>query len=409
MAHETRMAQPVPPAASRPSSSQPGFHRLSPRARLARLRAAGLLTERDGALLLDGRGLSTGDADRMLENAVGVFGLPVGLAVYFRVNGRDHLVPMVVEEPSVVAAASVAARLARLGGGFEAVAGRPLAVGQVHLVGCDDPEQARRRVLAHAAEVRALADTACPSMARRGGGAVDLQVHLAGKVADGAGPPKRLLVVHLVVDTRDAMGAATVTGMAEAVAPRLEALTGGTALLRIVSNLEPAELTVARCRIPADRLATRELSGVEVARRIALASACAEADTSRAATHNKGVMNGVDALALATGNDWRALEAGAHAYAARSGRYAPLSRWWTDGAGDLAGELALPLSVGTAGGATRTLAAARLLRRLAGVETAAELRELMAAVGLAQNLGALRALVTDGIRRDFERLQRRGR
>jgi len=379
---------------------------LSPAARLARLRAEGALTEREGALLLQGNGLTLGGADHMLENVVGVFGLPVGLAVHFRVNGRDHLVPMAVEEASVVAAASAAARLVRLGGGFEAHTGRSLAVGQVHLVG-GEPDRALRRIAENAEQIGALADAACPSMARRGGGVVRVDVRAGGALPDGEGPPPGLVVVELVVDTRDAMGASTVTAMAEAVAPHLEELTGAVALMRIVSNGAAAATTSARCVVRAEHLATTSLDGREVARRIALAAACAEADPGRAATHNKGVMNGIDAVALATGNDWRALEAAAHAYAARRGRYAPLTQWTTTPEGDLGGALELPLAVGTAGGATSKHAAAKLLRELAGVDSASQLRELMAAVGLAQNLAALRALVTDGIQRGFAALHGR--
>jgi len=339
-------------------------------------------------------GLAPGQADHMIENAVGVFGLPLGVAMNFVVNGREVLVPMAIEEPSVVAGASFMAKLARAGGGFQAVSSEPQMIAQLQVLDLKDPDEARRRVLDHQAEILAEVDQVDPVIAGLGGGARDLEVRLLRQTAVGP-----MLIVHLVVDVRDAMGANAVNTAAERLAPRLERLTGGRVHLRILSNLADRRLASARCRIPVSTLAFGEYAGERVRDGIIEAWAFAEADPYRAATHNKGIMNGVDAVVIATGNDWRAIEAGAHAYAARSGRYTSLSRWSLGSDGGLEGALEMPMAVGTVGGATRVHPAARAALELMGVRSARELAEVIVSVGLAQNLAAVRALATEGIQR----------
>ncbi len=380
------------------TSRLPGFYRLTPAERLARLAEAGLLTDEAVALLqaTAGPGLPLEVADHLVENVIGVLGVPVGLGTNLLVNGRDYLVPLATEEPSVVAAVCSAGKLVRESGGFSAASTEPLMLGQIHLADPPDPDAARDALLAHRAELLEAANTLCEGMVRRGGGARDLEVRTLGVPSDNGG--HTLLVLHLVIDTRDAMGANTINAVLEGLAPRVEELAGGGVYLRILSNLPDRCRARAACAVPVEALTAPGHPGNEVARRIVLASRAAEADPYRAATHNKGIMNGVDAVALATGNDWRALEAGAHAFAARNGRYGTLARWRVC-RDELAGELELPLAVGTAGGPAEGHPTVAALRSVLGVESAGELREVMAAVGLAVNLAALRALATDGIRR----------
>jgi hydroxymethylglutaryl-CoA reductase len=341
-------------------------------------------------------------ADRMIENAVGVLGLPLGVALGVRVNGIDRVVPMAVEEPSVVAAQSLASGIVRRAGGFEASSDAPHMIGQIQVVGVADPEEARARLAEVAASILAEADAVHPNMARRGGGARRLEVRWLPETACGP-----MLVVHLVVDVGDAMGANAVNSMVEAVAPRVQAAVGGQVRLRILSNLADQRLARARASIPVHLLGGGRFDGAEVADRIHEAWAFGDADPYRAATHNKGIMNGVDAVAIATGNDWRGIEAGAHAYAARTGRYRPLSAWEVRD-GRLVGTIELPMAVGIVGGNLELNPRARLALRLLGVRSGRELGEVMAAVGLAQNLAALRALVTDGIQRGHMALHARG-
>ena len=380
------------------TSRFPGFYRLPPEQRLELLAAAGLMSRQDATDLLHsfGDGLPLRVADHLVENAIAALPVPVGLALNLVVNGREHVVPMAVEEPSVVAAVSSAARLVRSAGGFAATSTDALMLGQIHLADVPHPAAARRRLLGSRAELLALADAACPRMVGRGGGARDLEVRVLGDPSDNGGPG--LLVVHLTIDTRDAMGANTINAIVDAVAPRVGELAGGGVYLRILSNLPAQCRARATCRIPSELLARPGWPGAEVARRIDVASRFAELDPYRAATHNKGVMNGIDAVALATGNDWRALEAGAHAWAARDGRYTSLARWRVAASGELCGEVELPMAVGTVGGPADANRIVAVLRRLLGAGSARALREVMVAVGLAQNLAALRALATDGIR-----------
>ena len=354
---------------------------------------AGLSAE-EQAVLGGPAALTPEQADHMIENVVGVFGLPMGVATNFLINGRDYLVPMVVEEPSIVAGVSYAAKLARSGGGFITTADDPIMIGQIQVLDVANAYVAAARVWEARDALLAEANTYDPVLVELGGGARDLEVRPFPETPVGS-----MLVIHLLYDVRDAMGANAVNTACERLAPKIEALTEGRVNLRILSNLADRRKATASCVVPAEVLATRELSGGEVAHRIVEASVFAQIDPYRAATHNKGVMNGMDAVAVATGNDWRALEAGAHAWAARYGRYTSLTEWWMDDNGDLRGRIELPVAVGTVGGATRSHPTAQVALKILGVETASELAQVMAAVGLAQNLAAIRALATEGIQR----------
>jgi hydroxymethylglutaryl-CoA reductase len=341
-------------------------------------------------------------ADGMIENVVGKFELPMGVATNFTVNGRDYLIPMVVEEPSVVAAASYMAKIARENGGFTARAGRPLMRAQVQVLGITDPEGARHRILEEKDALIALANSRDTVLIGLGGGCQDIEVHTFPSTPVGP-----MAVMHLIVDVRDAMGANTVNTMAELLAPEVERITGGTVRLRILSNLADLRIVRAKVELDAATLDTRTLKGADVARGMVEACTLALIDPYRAATHNKGIMNGIDPVVVATGNDWRAIEAGAHAYACRDGRYTSLSNWELSKDGKLVGTIALPMALGLVGGATRTHPAAQAALRLLDVKTAGELAEVTAAVGLAQNMAALRALSTEGIQRGHMTLHAR--
>ncbi|MEM1949848.1 MAG: hydroxymethylglutaryl-CoA reductase, degradative, partial [Candidatus Caldarchaeum sp.] len=362
-----------------------GFYQLSPDERLRKVSEFAGLTSEEANVIRSG-GLDIATASRMIENVVGLFPLPLGIAANFLVNKVDYLVPMAVEEPSVVAAASNAAKMARDGGGVYAFQGQQLMIGQVQLLNVPNPYAARVEILRNRDEIIAAANERDPVLVNLGGGAKDVEARV---VDTQLGP---MLVVHLVVDVKDAMGANAVNTMCEAVAPMLARISGGVFRLRIISNLADKRLVRAYTLVPA-----QSVGGAEVARGIVEAYHFAKADPYRAATHNKGIMNGVDAVAIATGNDWRAIEAGAHAYAARTGRYEPLTVWEQMPNGDLHGSIELPLAVGIVGGATRTNPVAKLCLKILGVKTAKELAEVMAAVGLVQNLAALRALAAEGI------------
>ena len=384
------------------SSRLPALHRLTPDERLGLLERHAELSEAEQALLENGNSLSREQAGQMIENAISVFGLPMGIAPNFIINGRELLVPLAIEEPSVVAALGNAARIFRKGGGFCASSDEPLMIGQIQLLDVPDAEAAQAAIREKKAELLALADESCGSIVVRGGGARDLELRHFPRTS--AGP---MLIVHLLIDCRDAMGANLVNSVCERLAPHVEALSGGRANLRILSNLADRRRARARCQLPARELAQAGQSGQEVARRIVEAAALAEVDPWRAATHNKGIMNGIDAVAIATGNDWRAIEAGAHAWAARDGLYRSLSQWRLDGQEVLHGSLELPLAVGTVGGATRAHPLARVALKILGVSTAQELAQVMASVGLAQNFAALRALATEGIQRGHMNLHAR--
>ncbi len=374
------------------SSRLPGFYKMKMAERLRQL-AEQLEVDSDD---LDGLGesatLPLANADAMIENAIGVLGLPVGVGLNFLINGEDVLVPMAVEEPSVIAAVSLAAKIAREGGGFTAGADEPNMIGQVQVTELANPEAARKAILREKEAILASANALHPAMKSRGGGAKDVQVRLV-KVGE-----ETQAIVHLVVDTQEAMGANLINTMCEGVAPLIERITGGRVGLRILSNLADLRLARAACRIPFDALADFGFSGAEVAHGIAQASRFADADPYRACTHNKGVMNGVDAVALATGNDWRAIEAGAHAWCARNGKYQPLTKWWVVD-GHMHGSAELPIQVGTVGGAVKANPLIPVLLRMMGNPGARKLAGIMAAVGLAQNMAALRALGTVGIQK----------
>ena len=380
-----------------------GLYRLDIRQRIDRLEQRGVLSAGDAAALRDGRHvLLPAAADKIIENVVGVFGLPFAIAPNFIVNGDGRLAPMVVEEPSIVAGLSFAAALARKSGGFEARCDESLLAGQVHVTDIADFESAAGRIDAASDELLAAANAVHPRLGKRGGGVRDLEVRRLSLPGGDAA-----LAVHLLVDTRDAMGANLVNTICEALAPRIAAISGGKVAMRILSNLADRSIVTARVSYPAKRLAVDELDGEAVRDAIVTTSDIAVADPYRAATHNKGIMNGIDAVAIATGNDWRAIEAGAHAYAAIDGQYRPLSRWSVGAAGELVGEIRVPLKVGTVGGTLAANPAAALGLRIAGVESAVELAQLMAAVGLAQNFAALRALATSGIQKGHMRLHAR--
>ncbi|MCB9129599.1 MAG: hydroxymethylglutaryl-CoA reductase, degradative [Anaerolineales bacterium] len=340
-------------------------------------------------------GLTPALANQMVENAIGMFALPFGIGVNLLINGRDYLAPMAVEEPSVIAAVGNAARLARAGGGFQTGSTPSVMIGQVQLLDVPDLAVAAQAVLAADPVLGKLVDSQMPSMVARGGGFRGIEVRPLHDTPVGP-----MLIVHLLIDCMDAMGANVINTAVEAVAPLLESLTGGRANLRILSNLTDRRRAWAECTIPVSAFATDPVEGFSVAKGIADANAFAWADPYRAATHNKGIMNGIDPIAIATGNDWRAIEAGAHAYAARDGQYRSLTDWrLVDGSGGpaLFGRIELPLAVGIVGGATRVHPTAQTALKILGVTTARELAEVMAAVGLAQNLGALRALAAEGI------------
>lgn len=344
-------------------------------------------------------GLSVDLADSMIENVLSTYALPFGIATNFLINGRDYLVPMVIEEPSVVAAASNAAKMFRAGGGFTATSDEPVMIGQIQVLDIPDLDAAVQAIAEAKARLLALADEVGGSILKRGGGARDIEVHVFRETSVGA-----MLIVHLLMDTRDAMGANAINTAVEHIAPEVERITGGRTHLRILSNLSDRRKAKAAGVIPASEFGD---DGAAVVKSIVEAAVFAEIDPYRATTHNKGIMNGIDAVVIATGNDWRAVEAGAHAYASRNGAYTSLSRFWQGENGDLHAELELPLAVGIVGGATRVHPMAQTALKILGVETARELAEVIACVGLAQNFAAVRALATEGIQRGHMRLHAR--
>jgi len=391
------------------SSELSGFYKLSVasrRARLAEVVGVGA-SDLETAFSGDG-GLSDEQANRMVENVLGVMGLPLGLCCNLVVDGEDRLVPMSVEEPSVVAAASFASKLLRAGGGITTEVTPPHMVGQIQILDVPDANAATEAILGHKAQLIELANGGHPNLVKAGGGAVDVEVHqLEGESDVGDDPCGPMTVVHLVVDVRDAMGANAINSMCERLAPQIAELSGGRVGLRILSNLSDRRRVIVRGKVPFSALAGRgHESPAQLARGIVEASVFAERDPYRAATHNKGIMNGVDSVLIAFGQDWRAVEAGAHAYAARDGRYTALAKWRIDG-DHLVGVLELPLAVGTVGGVANVHPSVKMARAVAGVKDAADLGKLVASVGLAQNLSALRALAAEGIQRGHMRLHAR--
>jgi hydroxymethylglutaryl-CoA reductase len=383
------------------SSRISGFYNLSIEERRAKIADSSHLTPEDLLPFKDG-GLTTNAADHMIENAIGTYSLPLGIGLNFQVNGRDVLVPFAIEEPSVVAGASFMARLVRAGGGFQATTSAPEMIGQMQVLDVNDVASARLKIYEHKSELLEEADTIDPVLKKFGGGARDLEVRIIEDSPIGA-----FLVVHLIYDVRDAMGANAVNTACERLAPHIEDITGGRVHLRILSNLADRRLARTRCTIPVKGLAFDDYSGEQVRDGIIEAWAFAASDPYRAATHNKGIMNGVDAVVIATGNDWRAIESGAHAYAVKNGRYTSLSTWSKDADGNLVGSLEMPMAVGIVGGATKVHPAAQAAVKMIGVKTASELAEIIVSVGLAQNLAALRALATEGIQRGHMSLHAR--
>ena len=353
-------------------------------------------------------GLSLETAMHMVENVIGLYALPLGIGLNFQVNGRDVLVPMVIEEPSVVAGASFMAKLARTKGGFIAESTEPLMIGQLQVLEIKNLYEAKQKILDNKQELIEYIDTFPSSIKKLGGGARDIEVRIIESSPIGS-----FLVVHLIYDVRDAMGANAINTACEQLSPKIEALTGGKVHLKILSNLSDRRITKSKCVIPVKELefvgadGVRPYTGEEVRDGIIAAYAFAAVDPYRATTHNKGIMNGVDAVVIATGNDWRAIEAGAHAYAARSGKYTSLSTWSKDNEGNLVGELEMPMAVGIVGGATKVHPAAQMAIQLMEVKTANELAEIIVSVGLAQNMAALRALATEGIQRGHMSLHAR--
>ncbi len=381
----------------------PNFFRMNVEERIDALADRGVLGADAVTALKSGRPLlSVEVADRLIENVIGTYGLPFAVAPNFRINNRDYLVPMVVEEPSIVAGLSGAAKLARADGGFTVTADESLLAGQIQLVDIDDPRKTAGAIEQHAPLLVAEANRLLPNLVARGGGCRDIEVR-SFRLPDG----QCAVVLHLLIDTRDAMGANLVNTVCEKLAPRIEALVGGRVALRILSNLADRSLVTANVQFSLAGLRVGKFPAESVRDGIVMATQLADVDAHRAATHNKGIMNGVDAVAIATGNDWRAIEASAHAYAARGGAYRSLSTWTTTADGDLQGRLSLPLKVGIVGGSLRANPGAELGLRIAGVESAGELAAMMASVGLAQNFAALRALVTHGIQRGHMRLHAR--
>jgi len=373
-----------------------GFYKFSPKERIQIVKEFAELTDDEVKLLQSTGSLELDLADRMIENVVGAIPIPLGIAVNFLINRKDYLIPMAIEEPSVVAAASYAAKMARVKGGFFTSSTDPIMIGQIQTVDVQDPHWAKMAILTAKQEILQKANEQDPMLISAGGGAKDLEV----KVINASTGP--MVITELLVDCRDAMGANAVNTMAEAVAPLIEKITRGRVYLRIISNLATKRLARAWTVV-----AKEAVGGEEVVDSIVEAYAFAAADPYRAATHNKGILNGIIGVVIATCNDHRAVEAGAHAYAARSGHYSPLTVWEKNKNGDLVGSIELPMAVGIVGGATKVHPVARIALKILGVKTANELGEVMAAVGLAQNLGALRALAHEGIQRGHMSLHAR--
>jgi hydroxymethylglutaryl-CoA reductase len=378
------------------SSVISGFYKLSPKERLAIIKEFANLTDEEANLLQESCSLPIEVADHMVENLIGIFPEPMGIAVNFQINDKDYLIPMATEEPSVIAAASYAAKMSRDGGGFHTSSTDPIMIGQIQVAKLRDPEYAQAKVLSARLEILKKANEQDPILNSFGGGAKDMNAKVIST------PIGKMLIVELYVDCRDAMGANAVNTMAEAVAPLIEELSGGHVYLRIISNLAVKRLATAWCTVPKEAV-----GGEEVVDGIVYASAFATADPYRAATHNKGALNGIIAVILATGNDHRAIEAGAHAYASLKGRYTALSTWTKNSNGDLEGKIELPMAVGLIGGAVKTHPIAKIAMKILNVKNANEFAEVLAAVGLAQNLGALRALSSEGIQRGHMSLHAR--
>ena len=378
------------------TSSYSGFFKLSTEERMKEVAEFCGLTQEEQAILKDANSLDMDKADHMIENVIGRYTYPLGVAINFVINGKDYVIPMASEEPSVLAACSNAAKMARPGGGFTTDYTGNIMISQIQLLDVPTPHYAKGKILEHKAQIAELCNAKDPVLVSLGGGVKDVEVRILDSIV---GP---MVIVHLLVDTGDAMGANAVNTMAEAVAPFLEELTGGRAELRILSNLADRRLARARAVFKKEAV-----GGEEVVDKMIAAYAFAAADPYRAATNNKGIMNGVIPVVIATGNDTRAIESGAHAYAARSGHYSPFATWEKNADGDLVGSIEMPMAVGLVGGATKIHPAAKVAVKMLGVKTARELAQIIAAVGLAQNMAAIKALATEGIQRGHMSLHAR--
>lgn len=387
------------------TSRIPGFYKMKVEERRKLIAQIHELSHDENNALFNDQPLLVDTADKMIENVVGTYQLPLGLGLNFLINDKEYTVPMAVEEPSVVASASYIAKVVREAGGFTTEATDRVMIGQIQVVGCHDIHAAKAAILEEKAALIKRANAAQPSIVARGGGAKDLDVRILNEASDSA--YQQMLVLHIYVDTCDAMGANIINTMVESLAPSVEVLTKGKVYLRILSNLADRCLARAKCVIPPKLLGSDGFSGEEVRDGVVLAYEFAASDPYRAVTHNKGIMNGIDPVVIATGNDWRAVEAGAHAYAARYGQYGSMTTWSVDESGNLVGELELPMSLGIVGGATRVHPMSKLALQILDVDSASELSEVIVAVGLAQNLGALKALVTDGIQKGHMALHSR--
>jgi len=387
------------------SSRIPGFYRLSVDERIDKLAETFELTREEIDALRSQGALELAQADKMIENAVGIYSLPIGVALNFLINEKEYIVPMAIEEPSVVASCSFMAKLVREGGGFRSGSTRRVMIGQIQVVGCSDFRAAKNRVLDAKADILSAANAIAPNMLKRGGGAIDLEARILND--NPLSKYSTMLVLHLMIDTQDAMGANTINTMVEGIAPMIEEMTGGRVYLRILSNYTDSCMAWATCKIPPHVLETEDHTGEEVVEGIVKAYEFAASDVYRAVTNNKGVMNGIDAVVIATGNDWRAIEAGAHAWAARHGQYGPMAEWSKDADGNLVGRLELPMPVGIVGGSIQMHPMAQVALKFLRVRTARELAEVCVAVGLAQNMAALRALATVGIQKGHMALHAR--
>ncbi|SHF73318.1 hydroxymethylglutaryl-CoA reductase, degradative [Ornithinibacillus halophilus] len=387
------------------SSRIPGFYNKTVEERRELLTKLHSFTEEELEHLNSKEALPVETADKMIENVIGTFPLPLGLGLNFLINDKEYVVPMAIEEPSVVASASYIAKIVREAGGFKTEATERLMIGQIQVVGCSDFQAAKQTLLNEKDKLIVAANDAYPSMKARGGGAEDLDVRILNE--DSNSTYGKMLVMHLYINTCDAMGANVINTMVESIAPIVEDLTGGKVYLRILSNYADRCLAKAKCVIPPNLLESEGFTGEEVRDGVVHAYEFAASDPYRAVTHNKGIMNGIDPIVIATGNDWRAVEAGAHAYASRYGHYGSMTTWSVDNDGNLVGELELPMTVGIVGGSIRVHPISKIAHSILNVESAQELAQVIVAVGLAQNLGALKALVTDGIQKGHMALHSR--
>jgi len=387
------------------TSRIPGFYNMSVDERRQLVAKMHNLTDEEKKYLYTSDALSIEKADKMVENAIGTFSLPLGLGLNFLINDKEYIVPMAIEEPSVIASASYMAKIVRSAGGFETEASERVMIGQIQVVGCPNIHEAKETILKEKEALIKSANDAYPSLVARGGGAENLDVRILNE--ETSSKYTQMLVLHIYINTCDAMGANIINTMVESLAPEVERLTKGKVYLRILSNFADRCLARARCVIPPHLLASDEFSGEAVRDGIIYAFEFADSDPYRAVTHNKGIMNGIDPVVIATGNDWRAVEAGAHAYAARDGHYGSMTTWSVDDEGNLVGELELPMSVGTVGGSIHINPISKIVHKILDVKSAKELAQVIVAVGLAQNLGALKALATEGIQRGHMELHSR--